>query len=296
MNESFSSRAKREICKVEPGNTCCAAAECYGSLLLGNTFSPGLLRVVTTHPPFAGRLCSLLEAAFSVNAERQGGDERKITISVTGERDINRVRESFGYGINPELALHINFAVLERECCHPAFWRGAFLSGGTVSSPESKYQLELLTPHRTLARELSALLRESGFSPRHAERTGIQVLYFKQSEMIEDFLTFVGAPVAAMEIMQQKVEKDLRNNANRRVNCDTANVDKTIAAAVRLREEINALERSGRLENLPEALLRTAKARLDYPEDSLVQLSERLGVSKSCLNHRLRKLTLLAKE
>jgi hypothetical protein len=112
----------------------------------------------------------------------------------------------------------------------------------------------------------------------------------KSSEMIEEFLALTGAPVAAMAVMQAKLEKEIRNSVNRRVNCDTANLDKQLAAAERLKGVIARLERSGRLDRLPETLKETAQARIETPEDSLAQLAERLGVSKSCLNHRLRKL------
>ena len=129
-------------------------------------------------------------------------------------------------------------------------------------------------------------------------RSGSFVTYFKQSEHIEDFLTLIGAPVAAMEIMTAKMEKDLRNSVNRRLNCDNANLDKAVEAAQEQMEAIRRLRSSERLEQLPEKLQETARLREQNPELTLSELALEFTppVTKSCLNHRLRKLVELAKE
>jgi len=297
--ESFSTRVKNELCRSPAVPVCCARSECYGVLLLGNVFSAVELRVLTFHAGFAGRLPGLFESAFGFRPEPgkppAPGNGRKHIFSVTRADWIQKVRQTYGYGPADETVLHINNAVLEELCCQQAFWRGAFCAGGTVREPETKYRLEIVTPHRALARELVALMRESGFDPSLGERSGSQVLAFKTSEHIEDFLALIGAPVAAMAVMQAKVEKEIRNSVNRRVNCDTANLDKQLAAAERLKDIIARLENNGKMEALPYVLQDTARARVLYPEDSLIQLAERLNISKSCLNHRLRKLTECAK-
>lgn len=294
--ESFSAKTKRELCRAPISRACCAAAECYGALLLGNTFTGRALRIVTTHRAFAERLPPLFREAFGLEpgGEAKAEPGGKQIVSVTKPEDVRKIRMTYGYGEHDELALHLNLANLERECCLASFWRGAFLAGGTVNSPEKKYHLEIATPHRFLARELMALLRESGLEAGHTERAGVQVLYFKASESIEDFLTLAGAPASALTLMSAKVEKDLRNQINRRVNCDSANLDKTVASSGRKRDGILRLRQSDMWDKLPEPLRRAAGARLEYPEDSLSQLAERLGISKSCLNHRLRRLEALA--
>jgi len=295
---SFSAAVKRELCRLPIGKKCCAAAECYGAFLLGNTFTERTLRIVTTHRAFAGRLTPLMQTAFGVSPESELHDEPggKQTVSVTMPEDVRRIRAFYGYGERDELALHLNNANLELECCQAAFWRGAFLAGGTVTNPEKKYHLEIATPHRSLARELVALFHESGedgFEPGHTERSGVQVLYFKASESIENFLTLTGAVNSSMALMEIKIEKDMRNNINRRVNCDNANLDKIVASSGNKRNGILRLQQSGAWNSLPEPLRRAARARLDHPEESLSQLAERLGIGKSCLNHRLRKLEQL---
>ena len=186
------------------------------------------------------------------------------------------------------LLQHINFAVLEEDCCRASFLRGAFLAGGSVTDPRKGYHLELATSHHSVSREMLALMREEDFSPKDAQRKGNSVIYFKQSESIENFLTAVGAPLSAMEVMNAKLEKDLRGSVNRRVNCDAANLDKVL-------EAIRRLERDKVLEKLPDKLQEAARLRMDHPEDTLSQLAERCDppVTKSALNHRLRKLVEL---
>ena len=148
------------------------------------------------------------------------------------------------------------------------------------------------------ALHVKALMEEMGFLPRTIRRGADALLYFKQSEHIEDFLTKIGAPAAAMDIMTAKVDKEIRNGANRAMNCDMANVNKTLDAA---QEQMSAIERlrgSTRWDRLPEKLRQTAELRLEYPELSLMQLAEKCDppVTKSCMNHRMRKLMEEAKE
>ena len=190
------------------------------------------------------------------------------------------------------MALHVNFGLLEEDHCRTAFLRGAFLAGGSVTDPEKRYHMELATNHQQASREVSALLQEMGFLPRTVQRGADALLYFKQSEHIEDLLTKIGAPAAAMDIMTAKVDKEIRNGANRAMNCDMANVNKTLDAAQEQVAAIEKLQRAPQWEKLPEKLRQTAALRLTYPELSLTQLAERCDppVTKSCINHRMRKL------
>ena len=166
------------------------------------------------------------------------------------------------------------------------------MAGGSVTDPEKRYHLELATSHAPASREVQALMEEMGFLPRSIRRGADALLYFKQSEHIEDFLTKIGAPAAAMDIMTAKVDKEIRNGANRAMNCDMANVNKTVDAALEQIAGIRRLESSGRLAQMPEKLRQAARLRLENPEMSLQQLAERSDppVSKSCMNHRMRKL------
>ncbi len=166
--------------------------------------------------------------------------------------------------------------------------------GGSVTDPAKRYHLELATDHYNVSRETYSLLLEMGFEPKELRRKGNFVIYFKQSAAIEDFLTTIGAPLSAMELMSLKVEKDMRNAINRKVNCDTANVSKTVDAALLQIEAIEKLSADAGLGSLPEKLRETAVLRLENPELSLNELAELSALTKSCLNHRLRKLVELA--
>ena len=187
--------------------------------------------------------------------------------------------------------------MVEEACCRSALLRGAFLAGGSVTDPRKGYHLELATSHHSVSREVLALMRELDQEPKSAQRKGNAVIYFKQSEKIEDFLTCIGAPLAAMEVMNAKLERDLRGKVNRRVNCDAANLDKAVEAAMSQVEAIRRLEGSGTLVTLPDKLREAAALRLAHPEDTLAQLAQRCDppITKSALNHRLRKLVELGR-
>lgn len=167
-----------------------------------------------------------------------------------------------------------------------------------MTDPTRQYHLELATSHVQASRELQALLKDMGHRPRQVTRGGYQVTYFKTSEQIEDLLTAIGAPVKAMELMNTKVEKDLRNGVNRRVNCEAANLDKAVDAAQEQLEAIRILYELDRVESLPDKLKETIILRETYPELTLAQLAAEFDppLTKSCLNHRLRKLIELSKQ
>ena len=294
---SFAGDVKSELCRAGMNRLCCAQAECYGVLLYCNTFSNEEIRIVTESAAFAQRLPQLFQQAFGLKFDRlpQGGG--KYVLAITSPEKILEIQQTFGGGPKM-LALHVNYAVLEEDCCRIAFLRGAFLSGGSVTDPRKSYHLELTTSHLSASREMVALMGEMDLRPKLAQRKGNAVIYFKQSDQIEDFLTAIGAPLSAMEIMNAKAEKDLRGSVNRRVNCDAANLDKAVEAAMTQVEAIRVLERTGRLAQLPEKLQEAAQLRLDHPEETLSELAEQCDppISKSALNHRLRKLVELGRE
>ena len=293
--QSFSYKAKAELCRTAVQRLCCARAECYGVLLYCNTFTMQEVRIITENPEFAARLPRLFHRAFNVKFDRLPTEETpgsKLIFQITDPDKLRRVVDTLGYDPRQALVLHVNFAMLEEDCCRVSFLRGAFLAGGSVTDPEKRYHLELSTSHVQASREVSALLQEMGFLPRSVMRGGSAVIYFKQSEHIEDLLTTLGAPVAATEIMTAKVDKEIRNGANRAMNCDMANVNKTLDAVAAQQEAIEKLEKSGQMEKLPEKIQETARLRMQNPELPLAQLAALFDppISKSCLNHRIRKI------
>ena len=293
---SFSAEVKTELCRAPLSRRCCAQAEAYGVLLYCNTFQAGQARIVTENEAFAQRLPLLFKKAFKLSFDRLPQGEGKRVFAVTDPAKLTAIHQTFGADRNA-LALHLNFAAVEEDCCRAAFLRGAFLAGGSVTDPRKGYHLELATSHHSVSREVLALMRELGQEPKAAQRKGNAVLYFKQSDRIEDFLTCLGAPVAAMEVMNAKLERDIRGKVNRRVNCDAANLDKAVEAAMAQVEAIRRLEREGVLTALPDKLREVAALRLAHPDDTLSQLAERCDppITKSALNHRLRKLVELGR-
>ena len=297
---SFSYDTKNELCRLPVQRLCCARAEAYGILLYCSTFHPGEVRVVTENPNFAARLPRLFHRAFGLRFDRQPEPEQqegKRVFQLTDRKKLDHIINLLGYDPRQNPVLHINFGMLEEECCRAAFLRGVFFAGGSITDPAKRYHLELTTSHMQVSRELDVLLRECGYPPKSVSRNGSFVTYFKQSDQIEDFLTLIGAPVAAMNVMTAKMEKDLRNSVNRRLNCDSANLDKAVGAAQEQLEAIRKLEAAGLLEKQPEKLRQTASLRAANPELTLSELAEEFDppVTKSCLNHRLRKLVELAK-
>ena len=295
---SFSANVKTELCRLPISHRSAAIAEAYGILLYCNTFTPSAIRVVTENEAFAARLPKLFRKAFGFGFDTEPiGTTGKQVFLITQYEKLQSIFETFGDDMSSSVTLHVNYGVLEDEADRIAFLRGAFLAGGSVTDPTKRYHLELITSHHKVSLETYSLLLDVGFSPKTLGRNGSEILYFKQSDYIEDFLTAIGAPICAMGVMEAKVEKDLRNDINRRCNCETANLTKVVDASLDQIAAINALKESGQLEKLPGKLQQTAQLRLDNPEATLTELAEMLDppVSKSAMNHRMRKLIELSK-
>ena len=208
--QSFAYKVKSELCRTPVQKLCCARAEAYGVLLFCNTFTPREVRIITENPEFAARLPRLFHRAFSLKFDRipeEDASHGKLIFQITDTNKLEKMISQFGFDARQSLALHVNFGMLEDDCCRMSFLRGAFLAGGSVTDPEKRYHLELATSHIQASREVSALLTEMGFLPRSVMRGANSVIYFKQSEHIEDLLTTIGAPVSAMDIMTAKVDK-----------------------------------------------------------------------------------------
>ena len=297
---SFSYDTKNELCRLPVQRQCCARAEAYGILLYCNTFSSREVRIITENPQFAGRIPKVFHKAFGLKFDRLPEPEQpgKLIFQITEQKKLDHIINTLGYDPQQNTALHINFGILEDECCRAAFLRGVFFAGGSITDPLKSYHLELNTSHRHVSQEMDALLQDTGFLPKDVRRNGGYITYFKQSEHIEDYLTLIGAPVAAMKIMTAKMEKELSNRVNRRLNCDNANLTKTVSASQEQLEAIRRLGEAEVLDQLPDKLRQTASLRLLNPELTLTELAEEFDppLTKSCLNHRLRKLQALAKD
>lgn len=301
MAISFSAAAKAEVCRIIPHKHCCAVAECFGILLFGNSFGADGIKIITESREFAHSLPKLFKKAFDVTFDSFPSLEApgKLVFQIYDEEKIWQIMDSFGFDMEDTLALHVNLPIVEEDCCKTAFLRGAFLAGGSVTDPAKGYHMELSTTHRSVALETYLLIQDAmNFRPKNAQRSGTQVLYIKQSEMISDFLTFLGAPVAAMGIMEARLEKELNNKVNRRCNCDDANTSKVVEAAQEQLSAIRILQEAGLMDKLPGKIKQAAEAREKNPFASLSELAGMMDppITKPAMNNRMKKLLQLAKE
>jgi DNA-binding protein WhiA len=301
MAASFSGNSKAEICRALPQKNCCALAQCFGVLLFCNSFGADGIRIITESKEFADILPKLFKKAFGLSFDilPEGDVSGKLVFQIQDREKMDLIMSAYGFDIADILALHINLPVLEEDCCKAAFIRGAFLAGGSVTDPEKGYHLELATTHASVSREAYTLIQDViGFYPKTTSRGGDYVLYFKQSDMISDFLAYMGAPVASMGIIETRLEKELNNKVNRRCNCDEANTSKVVEAAQEHLAIIRLLREQGKLEHLPQKLQQAAKAREENPSASLTELAAMMEppITKPAMNHRLKKLMEAAKE
>ena len=301
MAVSFSGSVKAEICRAFPQKRCCAIAECFGIFLYGNSFGAGGIRIVTESKELAARLPKLLNKAFSFGFDQVPDIDApgKLTFQISDCGKIATIMNAYGFGEYGALNLHVNLSVLEDECCKAAFLRGAFLAGGSVTDPAKDYHLELSTTHSSVSRETFALLQDTlGIAPKITGRAGGHILYLKQSDLISDILTYLGAHVAAMSIMETKLEKELNNKVNRRCNCDEANTSKVVEASQKQLAAIRVLRERGIADKLPQKLQQALELREANPESTLTELAAMTEppISKPAMSHRLNKLIELAKE
>ncbi|HHX59304.1 MAG TPA: DNA-binding protein WhiA [Epulopiscium sp.] len=192
----------------------------------------------------------------------------------------------------------INSLTVQKTCCRRAYLRGAFLGSGSVSDPEKGYHLEFVNSKEEYAVSLKDLINKFGMDAKIVMRKNNYVAYLKEGAQIVDLLNIMGAHVALMELENIRIIKEMRNNVNRLVNCETANINKTVSAAVRQVQDITYLEGVIGLSALPRNLEEISKYRMQYPSATLKELGEKLTppVGKSGVNHRLRKLSELANQ
>ncbi len=292
MNSTFSSRAKEEMCGCGCDKECDLVAEIYGVLLFASVFSKSEIKIITGSTYFSDRVRMLFSNVFGIEVFERSktSASSKQVFNITDSEQLKKIFSKFSLESEYSRGIRINRAILEDECCKNAFLRGVFLAGGSVSDPKSAYHLEIVTPHYNLSREMMALLMDMELEPKVTIRKSNYVIYFKYSEAIEEILTRCGASICSMDIMTAKIEKDVRNKLNRRVNCETANIFKTVGAAGQHIDAIKKLKAENRFDALPENLKEAAALRLENPELSLSELSEISSINKATLNYRLNKI------
>lgn len=301
---SFSFETKKELCSFVNQNAVSMRAECYGFLLFAKLFSHDKIVFNTENPYTAARFMDLMAIEFSAITEKKTAltgkkdGQRLFTLSVPLSSDCERIFSELGHS-RQSISLRINRANIEDEVSVSSFLRGVFLCCGSVSDPKKDYHLEFSVPYNNLCSDLCRIISEvssRGKEPRRLVRKGAFVAYIKDSEEIADLLAFIGAPIASMSLMQEKILKSIRNDVNRKMNSEMANINKTAKASAVQLEAIEKIKRLRGLDSLPDDLKSIAQLRLENPEHSLRDLGEMLlpPISRSGANHRMKRILEIA--
>ncbi len=295
--KSFSQKTKEAICKIEPGKICCSMSEFFGILMFSGKYQHNEIKVSAEIKATIERFVILLKKCFGYALEIE---ENKNTFScvISDERVLKKIHSCFFSIEGGEYILKDIKKVIKNECCRGAFLRGAFLGGGIIVDPNKNYNMEFIIASPEKAADFSNFLAEISLDFKRAERKGKNVLYVKNSNVICDALTYMGAFGVQMEILNIKIEKELRNDLNRTANGETANMDKVITAAIAQIRAIEKIEKTIGLESLSDELCEVALLRKKNKDLSLEQLGKMLypGLSKSGVNHRLKKIISIAEK
>lgn len=301
---SFSKDTKKEMCSIEAGLEEEKKALIYGMLLFSKVFSPDAVSFTTECHDAAlyySQLVSSLTSVIvetSVSLTRKGADGKSCSLTIPDSADCRRLFDYFGHDAN-SLSLRINRSNIDEEGALPFFLRGAFLVCGNVSDPGKDYHLEFAVPHMNLAKDLARVISETevlSAEPKTVRRKGSYVVYIKESDSIADILTYMGAQMASLEIMQKKIYKSVRNKVNRQINSETANSNKTALASAKQLAAIDKIKKTKGMSYLSDDLRELAQLRIDNPEFNLRELGEALStpISRSGVNHRLMRIMEIA--
>lgn len=297
---SFSADVKNEILSVDFENKCCVHAFAYGMMLFSRAFSYYDMSILTEHSGIAEKYLELMKNVCGVKPKLIKSEAGKFKVEVTTKEERLKVLETFGYD-KKSGASRLNWGNFTDECCKTAFLMGAFLTCGTINDPNKSYHLEFVVPYLNLSRDLKLFINDYdqlSVIPKSITRNSNYVIYFKDSESIEDLLAVMGASNSALEIMGVKMYKDVRNNVNRKLNFENANLDKTIDAATKQIDAIVHIKKTVGLSYLSEELREIAELRYENPDMSLRELGDLLSkpLSRSGVNHRLTKICSIAKQ
>lgn len=310
---SFSGMVKEELAKhVNPARHCqlaeLAAILHYCGQAGEDEQGRALLQIRTENACVARKYFTLLKKTFNIDTdvildgqkeERGSGAEQLV---VHKEEDVIRILHAVKWMDKDGRLLKdehkVNPLLVKNACCQRAFLRGAYLAVGSMSDPEKSYHLELVCMEEEQALQLQELIQGFGLEARIIRRKKYHVVYMKEGASIVDFLNIIEAHVALMEFENLRILKEMRNSINRRVNCEAANITKTVNAASKQTEDIILIRDTFGFDNLPEGLRQMAEVRLEHPDATLKELGEFLtpSVGKSGVNHRLRKLSELAEK
>lgn len=310
---SFSSKVKEELSKEcnSPRHCCIAETAAIISMCGKVIFDEKdhvRIEIHTENVTVARKYFTLLKKTYNINTDisiRHSSSlnkNRSYVLSVNDDETARKIlmtcRLMKPFGVIEEDFSISDSLIIQRECCKRAFIRGAFLAAGSVSDPVKTYHFEIVCLSEAKAKQLQMIMETFNINARVIKRRKYFVVYVKDSSQVVDLLNIMGAYNALMDMENVRIVKDMRNNVNRKVNCETANINKTVSAAVKQIEDIRFIQMSSAFDELPESLQEMAELRVRYPEATLTELGQLLDtpVGKSGVNHRLKKISLFADE
>ena len=297
---SFSNEVKNELARLENGKQCCEKAELFGLLRMSGAI---ILRgrnmgihFSTENAALARRVLQLFKNNYDVKTEvvitrsRRLKKNNRYQVKVVPSPEAGKALEELQ--LLPAENEGGKTSLLTTPCCRKSFLRGAFLAGGSISRPASDYHLEMVTEKQDFAKMIMKTMQGFSLPVKITDRKNDYIVYLKEGNGITSFLSVIGAHNALLEFENVRIVKEMRNNVNRVVNCETANLNKTINAAVKQAELIKKLKKSGKFNNLPEDLKEIANLREENPEATLEQLGAMLKnpIGKSSVSHRFKKI------
>ncbi len=310
---SFSSDVKEELSYQIPEARHCRIAEITAIITMcGQVSISGAdrfsIRIHTENISVARKFFTLLRKTFNIEAEagvrRNRKHENRLVylVGVGGHEDTVRILQATKL-LNANLEIEetmslVHNLIVQKECCRRAFIRGAFLASGSVSDPQRSYHFEIVCAAEQKAQQLKEIMNTFGLDAKVVLRKRYYVVYIKEGDRISEILALMEANISMMNLENIRILKEMRNSVNRKVNCETANLNKTVSAAVKQIEDIKFLKEKMGFSGLSDGLEEMARLRLAYPEATLKELGAMLTppMGKSGVNHRLRKLSAIAEE
>lgn len=313
---SFSSDVKKELARNISAARHCRIAELAGMIgMVGHVDcqygKPVRIVISTERSVIANTMSELIKKLFGLvpecSVKRTGADSRVYKMVFNRQEDVERILTTLKIAKKTENSsgnvcgmdcqeMHISGLVIQKDCCRRAFIKGVFMTSGSISDPEKGYHFEIVCDNPERAELISGIIHNFGIDSKVIARKRYHVVYIKDGTMIVDMLNLMGAYSSLMDMENIRILKDIANNVNRKVNCEAANLNKTVNAAVRQIEDIEYIIKVKGIHYLPDNLVELAQARLEARDASLKELGEMINppIGKSGVNHRLRKISEIA--
>ncbi len=299
---TYAQKIKNKLLSLKIDKFCCKKAFLYGIMLFSNSFDENKIRILSENQKITDTVIHLTKTLTGIDLSAyvsvlSSGGENKYRILCEDSDKCKSILDFFGYD-KPYKSYTINKSQIECEECLSCFLRGAFLACGVILAPSKGYHTEFVFSRFNLSRDMFGFMSSHSLDVKYSKRANKYVVYSKESESIVDLLHLLGAQDAAFELMNRKIERDIRNNVNRVANCELANLQKTVSSSIIQINAINKIINSKGLDFLSDKLKETASLRLEFPDISIGELSKKhsRSVSKSCVKHRLEKIILMSEE